>query len=436
MTCQLVNIFYRLGRFSNHALPPQNEPANALRTMPFFLLRLKKYIFWHLIALFAVAKPLHSQQLPHPDSVEMLLTNIAIQIECTQAINNMYNFKFGQAESIFQWLRRTYPHHPLPYFLMGLSQWWKIMPNPDNTRYDERFLAYMDSAIDRAEKIFDKGKPKQKIEAAFFLAAAWGFKGRLYSDRRQWAKATLAGKRAIHYMEYASDKNDLSPELLFGDGLYNYYSIWVPENYPMLKPVLWFFKKGDKALGIKQLEQVVADAFYAKTEAMNFLMRIYSDENMPEKAFETAKYLHKTFPDNPYFHRYYARLLYQYGQFYELESVAKSILEKIDSGMPGYEEVSGRYASFYLAHLYRVGYRDAEKAKYYYQRTVEFSEKIQAYDAGYYLFALSELAQMAHGEKNILLAKQYYEKIVQHADKDHPTYKEAKEYLKKHRKVK
>lgn len=377
-----------------------------------------------------------AQQLPHQDSVEMLLTNIAIQVECTQAINDMYNFKFRQAESIFRWLRRTYPEHPLPYFLMGLSQWWRIMPNPDNTQYDDRFLAYLDSAIEKGEKLLDNGRPKQKIEAAFFLAGAWGFKGRLYSDRKQWTKATFAGKRALKYMELAADQNDLSPELLFGDGLYNYYSIWVPENYPILKPVLWFFKKGNKALGIAQLEKVVAEAFYTKTEAMNFLMRIYGDESMPDKAFETARYLHTTFPDNPYFHRYYARLLYQRGQFYELESVAKSIIDKIDNGETGYEEVSGRYASFYLAHLYRVAYRDKARSKQYYERTVEFSEKAKAYEAGYYLYALSELAQMADAEKNILQAKKYYEKIIDHAEKKHPTYKEAKAYLQKHRKVK
>jgi hypothetical protein len=377
-----------------------------------------------------------AQQLPHQDSVEMLLTNIAIQVECTQAINDMYNFKFGQAESIFQWMRRTYPEHPLPYFLMGLSHWWRIMPNPDNTQYDNRFLSYLDSAIDKGEKLLESGREKQKIEASFFLAAAWGFKGRLYSDRKQWTKATFAGKRALKYMELAADQNDLSPELLFGDGLYNYYSVWVPENYPILKPVLWFFKKGNKSLGISQLEKVVAEAFYAKTEAMNFLMRIYEDESLPDKAFETARYLHTTFPDNPYFHRYYARLLYQRGHFYELESIAKNIIDKIDNGATGYEEVSGRYASFYLAHLYRVVYRDKARSKHYYERTVAFAEKTKAYEAGYYLYALSELAQMADADKNILQAKKYYEKIVEHAEKKHPTFKEAKAYLYKHRKVK
>jgi hypothetical protein len=378
-----------------------------------------------------LARPAQAQQLPELDSVPMLLTSTAIQVECTQAINDMYNFKFGRAESIFQWLRRKYPTHPLPYFLMGLSQWWKIVPNIDHQQHDELFLAYMDSTIQNAEVLLDKDE--KNVEAAFFLAASWGFKGRLYSERRNWTKATFAGKRAVKYMEMAADKNELSPELLFGDGLYNYYAIWVPENYPALKPVLWFFKKGNKELGIKQLEQTVQEAFYTKTEAQNFLMRIYADENQPERAFQITQYLHKTFPDNAYFHRNYARALYTRGEYLELEQVSRSIIEHIDQSKTGYEEISGRYAAFYLGHLYRIIYRDLPRAKQYYIRAVIFSEKIKSLEAGYYLHALAELGRIIDKEGDVPGAWAQYQKIVANAEKKHPTYKEAKDYEKKYK---
>jgi len=373
----------------------------------------------------------NAQQLPDMDSVPILLTNVAIQVECTQGINDMYNFQFSRAESTFQWLRRRYPTHPMPYFLMGLSQWWKIVPNIDNQRYDALFLSYMDSTITYAEKLFDKNE--DNVEASFFLAAAYGFKGRLFSERKSWTSATFAGKKAVKYMEKAADQNELSPEFLFGDGLFNYYSIWVPENYPILKPVLWFFKKGDKPLGIKQLEKVASDAFYTKTEAQNFLLRIYADEGMPEKAFETTRYLHKTFPDNAYFHRYYARSLYGRGDYVELEQVCRKIIENIDSARVGYEEISGRYAGFYLGHIYRIIYRDNTRAKQYYQKAVGYSEKIKSLDAGYYLHSLSELARLADKEGNVPEAWGYYQKILANAERKHPTHKEAKDYEKKYK---
>jgi hypothetical protein len=74
----------------------------------------------------------------------------------------------------------------------------------------------------------------------------------LYSDedRKNWRKAIAAGNNAMEYLEIGDKQHELSPEFLFGDALYNYFSVWVPENYPALKPVLWFFPKGDKALGL------------------------------------------------------------------------------------------------------------------------------------------------------------------------------------------
>src|SRR5688572_1871926 len=261
----------------------------------------------------------------------------------------MYNFKFEKAEQQYRWFKQKYAWHPLPYFLLGLSEWWKIMPDTKNSSYDEKFLAYMDSTITIAENLHDN-YPEYRIEAAFFLAAAYGFKGRLYSDeeRGNWRKAASAGKDAIDYLEECKERDNLSPELLFGDALYNYFSVWVPENYPAARPLLWFFPKGDKALGLKQLKEVSYNAFYTRTEAMVWLMRILNSyENDQVRAFQISQYLWKTYPDNPYFHRYYARMLYSRGMYADLEVESKKILERIDSGYVGYEATSGRYAAFF-----------------------------------------------------------------------------------------
>ena len=102
----------------------------------------------------------------------------------------------------------------------------------------------MDSTIFVGENLY-KNHPAYKTEASFFLAAAYAFKGRLYSDeeRKNWRKAVSAGTNALEYLDDSKEKEGLNPELLFGDALYNYFSVWVPENYPALNPVLWFFKK-------------------------------------------------------------------------------------------------------------------------------------------------------------------------------------------------
>ena len=395
-----------------------------------FLVR--KFFFGLLIAAMASgAWSAAAQALAKKDTTIILINNIAMQIEINQAMNDLYNFKFEKAEQQFRWFKQKYAWHPLPYFLLGLSEWWKIMPNTKATQYDDRFMAYMDSSIIVAENLFE-AHPEYKIEAAFFLSAAHGFKGRLLSDeeRKNWRKAAVEGKSALNYMEICREKENLSPELLFGDALYNYFSVWVPENYPSLRPIMWFFRKGDKQLGLRQLKEVSYNAFYTRTEAMVWLMRILNSyENDQPRAFQLAQYLYQTYPDNPYFHRYYARMLYGRGLYPELEHESKRILERIDSSQIGYEATSGRYAAFFLGQLYE---RQAklDDAKKYYVLAVKYAQEIGATESGYYLFSLIALGEINQKQGNKAEAKRYFTEVKKKSNRKDEAFKDAKRRLK------
>ena len=366
------------------------------------------------------------------DSIELLLSNVKIQIEATEAINDMYNFKFERAEMQFRWIRQQHPEHPLPYYLLGLSQWWKIMPNISNTMWDDVFLDYIDTSIEKAKVLHEN--PKSQLEASFFLAAGYALKGRLYSERGSWVKAANAGRRALKYQRESENMYYLSPEFLFGDALYNYYSVWIRENYPLLRPIMISFPKGDKALGIEQLRQVARNAFYTRTEAQLFLMRILAleEHDMPA-ALQVSEYLHTAFPDNPYFHRFYARIVYSTGRRSQLETICLEIIERIDSGQTGYEANSGRYAGFFLGQYYDSR-RMWDKAKIYYERAVEFGEEMEAFETGYFLYSMLHLAHIAESEKAYNTASEYLGRIKKYARRKRPVYKEAKTDLKRIRK--
>jgi tetratricopeptide (TPR) repeat protein len=366
----------------------------------------------------------------------MLLLNKDVQYELEGAVDNMYNFKYERAEKQFKSLRRRYPEHPLPYFLMGLSQWWKIVPtNIQTLKYDDLFFAYMDTTIQKAEKLYDKDD--KNPEAAFFLAAAYGFTGRLHSERSNWRKATVASKRALEYMEIAKAGNGLSPEFLFGEALFNYYSIWIHENYKMLRPVLLFFPDGEKRLGLKQLRYVANNGFYTGTEAKFFLMKIYaSEDGNTEEAIKLAKSLAEKYPDNAYFQRFYARLLFVQGHFSMAERVSLDILHKLDQKMPGYEAVSGRYASYILAYINQNKYRDFDVARQYYQDAIMYAEMTNERDSGYFINSYLNLARISDQQKQKLQAKQYYALVMDASDKKSAAYKEAKAYIKGNKKVK
>lgn len=373
-----------------------------------------------------IEKSLDSKDFGESD---YLLNDLNIQIEVTGAVNSMYNSEFSKAEKEFRWLKYRFQEHPLPYFLLGLSEWWKMMPELDNVKsHDSRFYAYMDSSIYFAEKLFDKNE--NNIEAAFFLSAAHAFKGRLYSERGSWTKAAIAGKNSLKYLKISRENNELSPEFMFGDGVYNYYVEWIPENYPILKPVLAMFEPGDKTLGKEQLTLVSRNAFYTRTEAQYFLVRILAiEENDPYGGMELAKYLHKTFPNNAYFERFYARQLYVLGRFRDCEEVSLSILQKIDSGYAGYGATSGRYAGFFLGQIYET-FRTYDKSLHYYQKAAGFAESIKATDTGYYLYSLLHAGKVAEKLEDKALAKETYTKLRKVSKRKHNANIEARKRLK------
>ncbi|WP_461041386.1 tetratricopeptide repeat protein [Spirosoma harenae] len=356
-----------------------------------------------------------------------LLKHPGVQIESAEAINQMYNFKFYEADKEFKWLRIRYPNHPMPTFLLGLSEWWKIVPNTDVTDYDDKCLMYMDSTITLAEKLYDNSE--NKLEPAFFLAAAYAFKSRLYSERKKWTKATFAGKNALKYFEKCKGNADFSPELLFGDGMYNYYAQWIPENYPLLKPILIFFPKGNKASGIKELEKTANTAFYTRVEARYFLVQIYSMENQYDKALQLSKYMNEQYPDNPFFERYYARSAFVTGKLNDAERISKDILEKISRSQSGYEGVSGRTAAYILAYINHLFYKNLPEAKKYYQQSIDFAKQTNSTNAGYYWSSVLGLAKIATDEKNYDLAQTYFNEVIDKAERKSSQYKEAKKAL-------
>lgn len=360
-----------------------------------------------------------------------LLLDRGLQFRITKSINSMYNFDFPTAERDYAVLALQYPDHPLPEFLVALGYWWRIEVDVTNKKYDEIFVKYLDRAIAKADVMYEADETNK--EAAFFLAAGYGFQSRLYSERKSWTKAAWAGRNALKYMDLSRGEEEFNPELLLGDALFNYFSEWIPENYPLLRPIMALFPKGNKELGLQQLEQVANNAFYTRVEAQYFLFRLYaSEEKEPFKALQISEYLHGKFPNNPYFHRSYARHLYAVGRWTESVEQSKEILERIDLKMPGYESNSGRYAAFYVAQYNeRIGNR--EEAKKYYLKTLSYGEESESQESGYYLHSLLQLGKMATEEKNKELAKNYFKKVKKYAKRKHPAHQEARDYVKKNK---
>jgi tetratricopeptide (TPR) repeat protein len=164
---------------------------------------------------------------------------------------------------------------------------------------------------------------------------------------------------------------------------------------------------------------------------MVWLMRILNSyENDQAEAFRVSEYLWKTFPGNPYFHRYYARMLYSRGMYPQLEIESKAILAGIQEGRFGYEATSGRYAAFYLGQIYEMR-RQLPDARTYYQQCLKYSEQNKAYKSGYYLYSLIALGEISEKLGDKAAARKYFTEVKKRSDRKDEAYKDAKKRLKK-----
>src|SRR5687767_7348261 len=114
---------------------------------------------WAALMCIIACSPLNAQTIvksatTRKDTTIILISDLHVQLECTQALNDLYNFNFPRAEFQFNYLKAKFPWHPLPYFLMGLIEWWKIMPNTKDTSHDDSFLGYMDTTIYVGENLY------------------------------------------------------------------------------------------------------------------------------------------------------------------------------------------------------------------------------------------------------------------------------------------
>ncbi|MEH0157902.1 tetratricopeptide repeat protein [Limibacter armeniacum] len=370
-------------------------------------------------------------KLPPLEDIDLLLTNVTVQLEITFGIDALYNYEFKVAQNQFQWLKQAYPEHPLPYFLLGLCEWWKIIPNTDETKYDKAFMAYMDSAVYFAEQRYKLNK--KDPEASLFIAGALAFQGRLLGERHDWTEAGFKAKKALNYFEKArKNGEELGAEMDFGDGLYNYYIEWVKENYKVMRPILWFFEKGDKELGLQQLEKAGSEAFYTRIEALYYLLHIHSaPDGDKNKLYQVSKSLHRSYPKNPYFHHIYVQSLYKLKKYDTMVPSAEHLLSKVNQKQFGYSDNIGEAASYYLGdYYYQQG--NYEKAEMYLKQTIAFGEKLPE-KSYHYLNALNLSANIEIKQNDTAMAYSYYEKLYNQAEKKSDLYKKAKKFLKKNK---
>jgi tetratricopeptide (TPR) repeat protein len=264
--------------------------------------------------------PARAQQAV-PANGASVLSNPELQREATRALEDLYNMRFPEAETAARRIRSRFPDHPVGPFMDGLILWWKILPNltVDDHSHDRAFFRAMEETIDHAEQIRRDGT--YGYDGDFFLAAAYGFRGRLHGDRESWLKGAQDGRRALDFVFDLAEQDTSNADLLFGEGVYRYFAEAIPEQYPIVRPIMFFFPDGDKEEGKRLLRTVARRGTYVRAEAAWFLLQIHMTfEPDYERALEYATLLTTWYPRNPLFRVMQGRVLFRWGQWDRAEA--------------------------------------------------------------------------------------------------------------------
>lgn len=347
------------------------------------------------------------------------ITSIAqsdFESRVNDGIKQIYNIKFEEAEKSFRDLIADYPIHPAGRFFLAMIDWWKILLDIDNEDHDDIFFQKLEDVIFQCDEILKKDK--SNVDALFFKGGAIGFRGRLRALRESWLKAADDGREALPIVERAANLDPGNIDVQFGFGIYNYYADVIPNEFPLIKPLMIFFPSGDKQKGIEQLRNAAFNGKYANYEAQYFLMTLYYRyENNSFTADEFAKMLLDEFPDNPVFQRWRGRIAVRRGDWHLADSLFKDVLFKADNNLPGYGlQASLREASYYVGYKARDnGMLDS--AKNMFELCYELSRQIdKKQESGFQVNSLVYLAMIEEQQGRPESAISMYERVLKMRD--------------------
>lgn len=381
------------------------------------------------IAILALVAPNRSeaQWVLLPDSAHRMVE---------AGLDFMYDLRYSQADSVFLKLANDFPSHPAGYFLLALTDWWRIKPNIADDgavqRYSKSFNERLDKTIEIANRRIDSNSID--IIGLFFKGAAYGYRARLKATYKpnvtslpEWFsifKDANEGRKALLECQRLAPSNS---DVLLGSGLFHYYVDAMPEKYPILKAVS--LPPGDKELGLQMLRISAKKALYAKVEADYALLEILTNiEKEYGEAVEIAERLHTKYPNNPDFHKYYARNLYNTGRFVVAEQVWKEVLTRVKERRNGYELSLVRQGLYYLGDIHlRKG--DAETALKILKEAVKVNKRLDEEESGYYVASLLKLGNAYDKLGKRSEAKDQYEEVLSNSDASDKYKERARGYL-------
>src|SRR6056297_3587994 len=335
--------------------------------------------------------------------------------EIEDQLNRIYNYDFEQVDSYYQKISSKYPDHPLPQLFYSIKIYSEHFPVTPESDFHQIYVDYITDAIEKSDALLNKDK--DNTEASFISLASRLLLMQYYADNHQSSKVIPYVRKAYQLTKDGFDLTDSFVDFNFSTGLYNYYIEAYPEKHPVYKPIAYFFPKGNKELGLRQLEYTWKHGIFLDAEALSFL--VYISLNFEGDYRKSARYtrmLYQEYPNNPLYLSYRIRTLLLLERYYRAEQLIDELENNSFSN-----NFFQMMVEIYRGIVQEKKYKNYPVAEQHYWNAVQLSEKYVPFANGrlsYAYFGLSRIWE----HKNKKQASDYRDKALELSIYKHLTF--------------
>jgi len=335
-----------------------------------------------LIFVLVIWIPLLPAQSSYLDKPELM----AMADSC---LKFTYNFLFTEAREYQQRLEQLSPEHPAPYFLEALILYWEKFPLTPENESSDHFIALMERSIDLGKAMLSD--EKLYLEGVFFELFGRAFQAMFWADNGKSGKVIPDLGPMYNQTRKGFLLQKQFIEFYFSTGLYNYYVDAYPEAHPIYKPILAFMHRGDRELGLRQLNFAIENSTFLKVESLLFmsLIQLNFEQDLKTAALY-AERLYRSYPRNIYYQGHLLMIQLQRKKY----SRVKEILTSMRGQKDNYSKMIKSMATAGLAE-HAGDYREAERN---YQSTIELAKGIGTFANLYQAIGYMGLSGLYEGK--------------------------------------
>ena len=249
-----------------------------------------------------------SWSITYAQRIPVLIHNDEFKSDAIVAIDSLYNRNPGASDKIMLPWQQQYPEHPIWEMWDAMELWWVVLEDLYDHSHDERLMEALQRSDYAAGRLLSS-QPNHP-DALIIRSLANGYIARHYSNRDSWLESVNVARKAYSTYQTLMEVEPTFPDNEFVQGMISYYAAYIPEEYPVVRAVSWFFPDGDRQEGLNKIETATREGVFSRPEATYFMGNILLNyENEENEALNYFRLLVEQYPDNGYYRRLLVRTL-------------------------------------------------------------------------------------------------------------------------------